>query len=63
MFTVIRGARSKSTQAKVALMKLKLKAEGVDSIPQVSSYPRGGGEGERERERERERRERDDLSL
>ena len=36
IFTVIRGARSKSTQAKVAIMKLKLKAEGMDSIPQVS---------------------------
>ena len=32
---VRRGARSESTSAKVALMKMKMKAEGQDSIPQV----------------------------
>ena len=35
MCAVIRGSRSESTRAKVAIMKLKLKAEGMESIPQV----------------------------
>lgn len=34
-----RGARSESTSAKVALMRMKMKAEGQDSIPQVCTVP------------------------
>ena len=32
---VLRGAKSESTSIKVALMKMKMKAEGPTSVPQV----------------------------
>ena len=38
-YAVRRGARSESTSAKVALMRMKMKAEGQDSIPQVCTVP------------------------
>jgi len=34
-FAVLRGAKSESTCTQVSLMKMKMKAEGKDSIPQV----------------------------
>lgn len=34
-FAVLRGAKSESTSIQVSLMKMKMKAEGKDSIPQV----------------------------
>ena len=38
-YAVRRGARSESTSAKVALMRMKMKAEGQDSVPQVCTVP------------------------
>ena len=38
-YPVRRGARSESTSAKVALMRMKMKAEGQDSVPQVCTVP------------------------